>query len=172
MSSSDLNHTVTSHPLQDVDLTAEPISSSRYASQENISPATTTSSSSSKNVNKENWVKFDDDVNEGILGTATTTVNNNNNIVVVHDEADNEPKNANLIAADVGATSASTNRLTPSPLPPPAPSKRNSAGALAAAGPIARPRTPTQLESGGIHQQQLHSVPLDAPTPPPPVQVS
>ncbi|XP_058985912.1 uncharacterized protein LOC101888335 isoform X2 [Musca domestica] len=153
MSTSDLNHTVTQHPLQDVDLSEPPTNTSPFASNENISPATTTTATAAptKNVNKENWVKFDDDVNEGILGT------NNKNT-----KHDNE--NAGSTATTAVDAASTANRLTPSPLPPPTNAKRNSANVVAAAGPAARPRTPTQLESGPI--QQLHVAQLDASTSP------
>ncbi|XP_073823700.1 uncharacterized protein isoform X2 [Musca autumnalis] len=156
MSSSDLNHTVTQHPLQDVDLSSEPTAaSSPFASNENISPPT----GATKNVNKENWVKFDDDVNEGILGT------NNNNNSNQNTHHDNElPMNASSAAATVVDAASTANRLTPSPLPPPTNVKRNSANVVAASGPAAGPRTPTQLESGTI--QQLHAAQLDASTSP------
>lgn len=116
-SPSDFN-TVTQHPLQDVDLNAP----STTSVDNNVDAL--------KNTNKkENWVKFDDDVNEGILGT-----NDNNN------------KNNNELSANAAATA---NRLTPSPIPPPTNPKRHSAAAV---GGAVRARTPT-LES--TQQQQL-----------------
>ena len=130
------DNTVTQHPLQDVDLTD--------ASPSPLSDAP-------KNVKqKENWVKFDDDASEGILGTSD---------------------NNNELAANAAATT-STNRLTPStspipsPIPPPTNPKRHSAHTTLAGGAV-RARTPTG-ESG---QQQLHTAQLDI-TAATPVQVN
>ncbi|KAM7354241.1 uncharacterized protein ACRADG_005977 isoform 3-T3 [Cochliomyia hominivorax] len=116
MSSSPSDNTVTQHPLQDVDLSA--------SDHQNVDAL--------KNVNKkENWVKFDDDVSEGILGT-----NNNESAV-----------NA----------AATANRLTPSPIPPPTNPKRHSA----AVGGAVRSRTPTLENNQQQQQQQLHASQLD-----------
>lgn len=131
--------TVTQHPLQDVDLT-------------DTSPSQL--SDAPKNVKqKENWVKFDDDASEGILGTS----DNNNE----------------LAAANTAAT-ATTNRLTPStspipsPLPPPTNPKRHSAYTTVAGGAV-RVRTPTG--ESGQQQQQLQTTQLDV-TAATPVQVN
>ncbi|XP_075149940.1 uncharacterized protein LOC142224015 isoform X2 [Haematobia irritans] len=175
MSSSDLSHTVTQHPLQDIDLNA-PMASSPYASNENISPSNEANATTTKNVNKkENWVKFDDDVNEGILGTSTNNNNNNsnNNNHSIHNDNESRMNASNVVVvdADVNNAPTSSNRLTPSPIPPPNHPKRNSANVVAAApNAISRPRTPTQLESGSSQQQQqLHAIHLDA-APPKPIQ--
>ncbi|XP_059220785.1 rhoGEF domain-containing protein gxcI isoform X4 [Stomoxys calcitrans] len=171
MSSSDSSHTVTQHPLQDVDLSVSNENIAHSSGNPNAMETTT------KNVNKENWVKFDDDVNEGILGTTTTNAANNNNNNTnsssnnhsIHN--DNESRMNASNAADVGIAPTPTNRLTPSPIPPPNNPKRISAGAAAAAGAISRPRTPTQQAESGS-SQQLHAIQLDAPTQRPTVPLS
>ncbi|KAI8117081.1 hypothetical protein CVS40_10970 [Lucilia cuprina] len=116
MSSSPSDNTVTQHPLQDVDLNA----------------STSDLADGSKNVNKkENWVKFDDDVNEGILGTSENNNNNRNELTAI---------------------AATTNRLTPPPTNP----KRQSTAAVG--GAATRSLTPT-LESS--QQQLHASTQLD-----------
>ncbi|XP_046811776.1 uncharacterized protein LOC111688624 [Lucilia cuprina] len=116
MSSSPSDNTVTQHPLQDVDL----------------NDSTSDLADGSKNVNKkENWVKFDDDVNEGILGTSENNNNNRNELTAI---------------------AATTNRLTPPPTNP----KRQSTAAVG--GAATRSLTPT-LESS--QQQLHASTQLD-----------
>uniref|UniRef100_A0A1A9ZHV2 Transmembrane protein 268 n=1 Tax=Glossina pallidipes TaxID=7398 RepID=A0A1A9ZHV2_GLOPL len=102
------NTNITQHPLQDV--TDSLSSADRVDSllPQNIA---------AKSLSKENWVKFDDDVNantDGSVSGENKTVNYNNN------SNDNSDQNTR--------ESETTNRLqTPSPIPPPIASKRQTA---------------------------------------------
>lgn len=102
------NANITQHPLQDV--TDSLSSADRVDSllPQNIA---------AKSLSKENWVKFDDDVNantDGSVSGENKTVNYNNN------SNDNSDQNTR--------ESETTNRLqTPSPIPPPIASKRQTA---------------------------------------------
>uniref|UniRef100_A0A1A9X2A7 Transmembrane protein 268 n=1 Tax=Glossina brevipalpis TaxID=37001 RepID=A0A1A9X2A7_9MUSC len=98
----------TQHPLQDV---TDTISSGDRL--DSLLPQKT----AAKSLSKENWVKFDDDVNankDGSVSGENKTVNYNNN------SNDNNDQNIR--------ESETTNRLqTPSPIPPPIASKRQTA---------------------------------------------
>ncbi|KAI9585153.1 hypothetical protein GQX74_001000 [Glossina fuscipes] len=103
-----MNTNITQHPLQDV--TDSLSSGDRVDSllPQNIA---------AKSLSKENWVKFDDDVNANTdvsVSGENKTVNYNNN------SNDNSDQNTR--------ESETTNRLqTPSPIPPPIASKRQTA---------------------------------------------